>query len=84
MPVMFTFLFYKMPSGLVVYWIVNTVLSVAQQWYINKGATDGDDSSDEKALLPQKGDDGPEAVKPAPVKTHSRSRKRKASRSKKG
>jgi len=40
MPIMFTFLFYKMPSGLVIYWIVNTVLSVAQQWYINKGGPD--------------------------------------------
>ncbi len=36
MPILFTFLFYKMPSGLVVYWIVNTVLSVAQQYYIHK------------------------------------------------
>jgi len=84
MPVMFTFLFYKMPSGLVLYWIVNTVLSVAQQWYINKGADDGDDSSDEKAELPPKSDAGPDAAKPAPTKTHSKSRKRKASRSKKG
>jgi YidC/Oxa1 family membrane protein insertase len=38
LPVVFTVLFYKMPSGLVIYWIVNTVLSVAQQYYINKGA----------------------------------------------
>lgn len=38
LPVVFTFLFYKMPSGLVLYWLVNTVLSVAQQYYINKGA----------------------------------------------
>jgi YidC/Oxa1 family membrane protein insertase len=38
MPVVFTFLFNKMPSGLVIYWIVNTVLSIAQQHYINKGA----------------------------------------------
>jgi YidC/Oxa1 family membrane protein insertase len=38
MPIMFTVLFYRMPSGLVLYWIVNTVLSVWQQYYINKGA----------------------------------------------
>jgi YidC/Oxa1 family membrane protein insertase len=38
LPVVFTFLFYKMPSGLVLYWLVNTVLSVWQQYYINKGA----------------------------------------------
>ncbi len=36
MPVVFTVLFYKMPSGLVLYWLVNTVLSIAQQWYINR------------------------------------------------
>jgi YidC/Oxa1 family membrane protein insertase len=37
MPIVFTVLFYRMPSGLVIYWIVNTVLSIAQQYYINKG-----------------------------------------------
>jgi YidC/Oxa1 family membrane protein insertase len=37
LPVVFTVLFYRMPSGLVVYWIVNTVLSIGQQYYINKG-----------------------------------------------
>jgi YidC/Oxa1 family membrane protein insertase len=37
LPIVFTVLFYKMPSGLVLYWLVNTVLSVAQQYYINKG-----------------------------------------------
>jgi len=36
MPVVFTFMFYNMPSGLVIYWIINTVLSVAQQWYIHR------------------------------------------------
>ncbi|MDH3197224.1 MAG: membrane protein insertase YidC [Candidatus Krumholzibacteria bacterium] len=36
LPIVFTVLFYKMPSGLVLYWLVNTVLSVAQQYYINK------------------------------------------------
>ena len=29
-------MFYKMPSGLVIYWIINTVMSVAQQYYIVK------------------------------------------------
>jgi len=36
LPIVFTFLFYKMPSGLVIYWIINTVMSVAQQYYIHK------------------------------------------------
>jgi YidC/Oxa1 family membrane protein insertase len=38
LPVVFTLLFYRMPSGLVLYWLVNTVMSVAQQYYINKGS----------------------------------------------
>ena len=34
MPVMFTVLFLFFPAGLVLYWLVNNVLSVAQQWYV--------------------------------------------------
>ena len=36
MPVMFTFFFLTFPSGLVVYWLVNTVLGIAQQVYVNR------------------------------------------------
>jgi YidC/Oxa1 family membrane protein insertase len=36
MPVIFTGFFAFFPSGLVLYWVTNTVLSIAQQWYINK------------------------------------------------
>lgn len=36
LPIVFTVLFYKMPSGLVIYWIINTVMSVIQQYYIVK------------------------------------------------
>jgi len=36
MPVMFTFLFLNFPSGLVLYWLVNNVLSIAHQYYLNK------------------------------------------------
>ena len=36
MPVVFTFLFLTFPSGLVLYWLVNNVLSIAQQFYVNK------------------------------------------------
>jgi YidC/Oxa1 family membrane protein insertase len=39
MPVMFTFMFLSFPSGLVFYWLVTNVLSIAQQYYINKHAT---------------------------------------------
>ena len=36
LPVVFTVLFLFFPSGLVLYWVVNNVLSIAQQWYITK------------------------------------------------
>ena len=35
MPIGFTFLFMTFPSGLVLYWTVNNLLSMAQQWYVN-------------------------------------------------
>jgi YidC/Oxa1 family membrane protein insertase len=37
MPVVFTFLFMSFPSGLVIYWLVNNVLSIAQQYHIYRG-----------------------------------------------
>jgi YidC/Oxa1 family membrane protein insertase len=40
MPVVFTFLFLNFPSGLVIYWLVNNLLTIAQQYMIHrKGAT---------------------------------------------
>ena len=36
MPVVFTFLFLNFPSGLVVYWLVNNVLTIAQQLSVNR------------------------------------------------
>lgn len=36
MPVMFTFFFLWFPSGLVLYWLTNNLLSVLQQWYITR------------------------------------------------
>jgi YidC/Oxa1 family membrane protein insertase len=36
MPVLFTGLFLFFPAGLVLYWVVNNVLSIAQQWQINR------------------------------------------------
>jgi len=36
MPVMFGFIFYTMPSGLVLYWLVNTILTVVEQGAIFK------------------------------------------------
>ncbi|MCX8022740.1 MAG: membrane protein insertase YidC [Syntrophorhabdaceae bacterium] len=39
MPIVFTFLFWGFPSGLVLYWLVNNVISIGQQYYINKKAS---------------------------------------------
>lgn len=36
LPVVFTFMFINFASGLVLYWLVNNVLSIGQQYYINK------------------------------------------------
>lgn len=36
LPVIFTVFFAFFPAGLVLYWLTNTLLSIAQQWRINK------------------------------------------------
>ena len=36
MPIIFSVMFFFFPSGLVLYWVVNNVLSIAQQWVITK------------------------------------------------
>ena len=36
MPVAFTVMFLWFPAGLVLYWTVNNLLSIAQQWYITR------------------------------------------------
>ena len=36
MPIMFTAMFAFFPSGLVLYWLTNSLLSIAQQWKINR------------------------------------------------
>lgn len=36
MPIMFTFLFLWFPSGLVLYWLINNILSVLQQLYVTR------------------------------------------------
>ncbi len=35
LPLIFTFMFLWFPAGLVLYWVVNNILSIAQQWFIN-------------------------------------------------
>jgi YidC/Oxa1 family membrane protein insertase len=36
MPIFFTFIFINFPSGLVLYWLVNNILSMAQQKYVSR------------------------------------------------
>ncbi len=36
MPLAFSVMFFFFPSGLVLYWLSNNILSIAQQWMINK------------------------------------------------
>ena len=38
MPIVFTFMFLSFPAGLVLYWLVNNVLGIIQQYYANKKA----------------------------------------------
>ena len=38
MPVIFLFFFYQMPSGLVLYWLVNNLMTIYQTWRIHKTA----------------------------------------------
>lgn len=36
LPIIFTFFFLFFPAGLVLYWVVNNLLSILQQWYITQ------------------------------------------------
>lgn len=38
LPVVFTFMFLNFPSGLVIYWLVNNLLTIVQQYYIHRKA----------------------------------------------
>jgi len=38
MPIMFTVMFVNFPSGLSLYWLVNNILTIAQQYYMNRTA----------------------------------------------
>ena len=42
LPVVFTIMFLFFPAGLVLYWVVNNILSIIQQWYITKQIVDND------------------------------------------
>ena len=36
MPLVFGAMMFMFPAGLVLYWVVNNILSIAQQWYITR------------------------------------------------
>ena len=36
MPLIFSIMFFFFPAGLVLYWVVNNLLTIAQQWHINR------------------------------------------------
>ena len=36
MPLVFSVMFFLFPAGLVLYWLTNNILGIAQQWFINK------------------------------------------------
>lgn len=48
LPVIFTFFFLFFPAGLVLYWLVNNILSILQQWYITH-KIESEDKAREKA-----------------------------------
>ena len=41
LPVVFTVFFAFFPAGLVLYWLVNNILSIAQQWHITRSIESG-------------------------------------------
>ena len=41
MPIAFSVMFFFFPAGLVLYWVVNNILSIAQQWVITRRIGDG-------------------------------------------
>lgn len=49
LPIVFTFMFLWFPAGLVLYWVVNNMLSIAQQWVITKRVESGADAAALKA-----------------------------------
>ena len=57
LPFVFTLFFAFFPSGLVLYWVANNTLSIAQQWYITRKIEMGDD--DPKPADKDKGKEKP-------------------------
>ncbi|MCK5236417.1 MAG: membrane protein insertase YidC, partial [Deltaproteobacteria bacterium] len=54
MPVVLTFVFLNFPAGLVLYWLTNNILSIAQQYKIHREATETVGASTDKKLAKNK------------------------------
>jgi YidC/Oxa1 family membrane protein insertase len=52
MPIVFTFMFLNLPSGLVLYWTLSNVLQIAQQKYMERGGAKPSQSGSAKAQVP--------------------------------
>jgi len=48
MPIIFTAMFWTFPSGLVLYWLMNNILTIAQQHFMNVQQKQSEDDSQEK------------------------------------
>lgn len=76
MPLMFVFIFYSMPAGLVLYFAVSALFGVLENWWMRKvlfprlGLGDGTDA----ATAPQAAQAGAGAVE---VKSHAKKRRKK-------
>ena len=53
MPLMFGFMFYNFPSGLVLYYLTSNLVGMAQQWFFNK-TVDGDSLPPQSVGPPKK------------------------------
>jgi len=60
LPIVFTFFFVTFPAGLVLYWLTNNLLSIAQQYMVNK-QYEKIKALRHEAHLAEKGKDGAEA-----------------------
>jgi YidC/Oxa1 family membrane protein insertase len=57
LPIIFTFFFITFPSGLVLYWIVNNIFSIAQQFIVNQQFKNAKDARDAIAKGAEKHND---------------------------
>ncbi len=58
MPIIFTFFFYGMPSGLVLYWFVNNILTIIQQYYVHRETENEEVESIQESPDGEKSDKG--------------------------